>query len=205
MAVTKNGIIKRVLAYGSLLAVLNQFSPACVTALYYNLKKPAVVDFEMKEKVPMDFGALEYLLMANSFAHNGAKKGYACVEQTEATFHAYQRLARENKRDDLHNKVRLVHGVVDDGFGVGEHAWLQYMGKDGEIQNFEAGSFFIPEAKANSIRWLVKIGRTNKLHARVLRTDMVSGWGSATKIPTADFIFYPGGGLRIAYNHYFIK
>ncbi len=204
MAITKAGIVKRIIVYGSLLAALNQFSSACMTTLYYNTKSPAVAKVEQKEKVPDDFGALEYLLLAKSFAHKDAPDSYACVEYTESTFHAYQKLVKDNNRDDLSDKVRIVFGKVDDGRKKDQHAWLQYINDEGDIEDFETTAF-MRKLKIRDIRWLIQMQDVNSFNLKVVRTDMVSDWGSAFKKPTSEFIFYPGGAARILYETYVQK
>jgi len=204
MAITKAGIIKRVIAYGSLLLALNQFSPVCVTTLHYNTRRPAVAKVEQKEKIPEDFGALEYLLLASSFAHKGSKEGYACLDYTESTFHAYQKLARDSDRGDLSDKIRIVFGRVQEAKERGQHVWLQYINKNGEVEDFETTAY-MPPLKIKDVRWLIQMDDVNRFYQKILRTDMVSGWGSASMKPTMEFIFYPGGGARIVYEEYIRK
>ena len=204
MAVTKAGIIKRIIVYGSLFAALNQFSPACAATLYYNTKRPAVVEANQKEDIPKDFGALEYLLLANSFAHRGAKSGYNCVEYAEATFHAYQKLARENNRGDISDKIRIVFGDLIDGKRVGRHAWLQYKDKNDDVIDFETTTF-VPKLKIKEVKWLVQLNDVNQFYSRINQINMVSSRGSASMKPTKELIFYPGGGARIVYEEYIRK
>ena len=59
--------------------------------------------------------------------------------------------------------------------------------------------------KIMDIRWLIQMQDVNWFNLKVVRTDMVSDWGSAFKKPTSRFIFYPGGAIRIIYENYVQK
>jgi hypothetical protein len=195
-----NSFRNKVLGYTLSIIISNQLSPACINTINYNsfIHKTVSLDTN-KHKLPNDFGTLEYLIYANSIAHEQSKGTDFCVEFSEKTFHAYQLLTKMNNRKDLIDKVRFVGGKT---YGDGEsvnHMWLQYKDKGGKITNFET-TIFMPRASFEKIREISENG--NPFNQEIEKIYLKSLWGSYFKVPQKDLIFYPGGLAGMFYDNF---
>lgn len=188
------------------LAVVNQVLPPIVISVgdsivYHSSLKVDKKSIERYKNLPEEFDALDYLNLASSIVHNKSKGNQKCLDYAFATYDVYRRLIKQNDRNDLRKKIRIVGGVPYTGKMGEGHEWLEV-----EINKvfvpFEATNY-TPTLGLDEIRSYSKQSLNEKRQIdckpQILTRSFRGSWFT---YPTLKLFLYPGGLVRMGIRLY---
>ncbi len=135
--------------------------------------------------LPPTANALDYVDAANSLVRADAVENDDCKDYALATLNTYSQLVRENGRDDLEDKLRIVIGIPSVS-GEDGHLWLE-VEQNGQFRPYESDTFSGKKTIING-----SIDKEGWIMARSFN-------GTRIFHPTFQSFFYPGGFARMVY------
>ncbi len=163
--------------------------------LYKAFKKKITISADMLQSyksLPVDYGVLNYLFLANSIVNTKAKEGSDCKDYSIATYETYLNLINLNGREDLEDKVRITAGIYEDL----SHVMLEF--KDSNtIKPYET-TWDVPLLPIDKVKeFTEKYNETDikKIEIPFIRT----AWGGNLFYPTLDSFLFLGGEARIVF------
>lgn len=188
------------------LAVVNQVLPPIAISIGDSITYPSSLKVDKKsieryKNLPKEFDALDYLNLASSIVHNKCNGRGKCLDYAFATYDVGRRLIKQNSRNDLRKKIRLVGGVSYTGKMCEGHEWLEVKINKVFVP-FEATNYTptlgldeIRSYSKQSINEKRQINCKPQIFTRSLR-------GSRFSYPTLKLLLYPGGAARMVIQHY---
>lgn len=127
---------------GVAILLINQGLPAFLAPISLCNYMPTVktrknIVSQYKQKVPKEFSSLDYANLSNMLVNKEGEGYGVCRDYAVETLNVYNQLIKENGREDLEGKLRLVCGIYGYTYKNKGHMWMEVY-KDGEWMRYES-------------------------------------------------------------------